>query len=152
MKKIYIFILITFCLFITGCSSNKVKEAKTLQNFEETCNNNGFDTADNLINYTDKEITGSIIAKIDNEQIEMVIYDSEESAKKVQDGHINDFMSIRNNLVNVKKEKGKNYYSFKMVTNGYYWVSTRIDNTLIFTKIPVDYKEKIDTILDNLNY
>ena len=152
MKKYTIFILILFCLCLTGCGNNKTKEAKTLNDFEEICTNNGFTVDDNMLNYTDKEITGAKIAKLDNEQIEMLIYEDATYAEKVQEKHIDSFMQIRNTMVTVDKDKGKNYYGFKMVSNGFYWVSTRIDNTLIFTKVPVDYKDKIDTILNALEY
>ncbi len=152
MKKYYLFILILFCLVVTGCASKETKEAKTLNDFEETFLNNGFTVNDNLLNYTDEEIVGAKIARIDNEHIEMVIYDSEKTAKKVQDSHIESFLNIRNTMVTVNKTEGKNFYEFKMVSNGYYWISTRIDNTLIFGKMPVDYKEKLDTILNELGY
>ena len=152
MKKYSLFILIFFCLIVTGCTSKETKETKTLNDFEEICNNNEFTVNDNMLNYTDSEIKGAKIAKIDNEYIEMVIYDTAESAKKVQDKHIDSFMKIRNTMVTVDKKEGKNFYEFKMVSNGYYWVSTRIDNTLIFTKAPIDYKEKMDTIITGLGY
>ena len=152
MKKYTILLLTIFCLFLTGCGNNKVKEVKTLNDFEEICTNNEFTVDDNMLNYTDKEITGAKIAKFDNEHIEMVIYEDDKYAKKVQDGHIDDFMKIRNTMVTVDKDKGKNYYNFKMVSNGYYWISTRIENTLIFGKVPIDYKEKVDTVLNSLGY
>ena len=152
MKKYHLLILIIFCLIITGCTSKETHDVKTLNDFEQTCTNNGYIVDDNMLNYVDREITGAKIAKLDNEHIEMVIYDNETSAKKVQDKHIDEFMKIRNTLVTVDEKKGKNFHYFKMVSNGYYWVSTRIDNTLIFTKVPVDYKEKIDTILNALGY
>ena len=152
MKKYAIVLLTIFCLFLTGCGNNKVKEVKTLNDFEDICTNNELTVDDNMLNYTATEITGAKIAKFDNEEIEMVIYEDEKYAEKVQNSHIDSYMQIRNTMVTVDKDKGKNYYSFKMVANGYYWISTRIENTLIFTKVPVDYKEKIDTILDALGY
>ena len=152
MKKYSLFILILLCLIISGCKSNETKEAKNLTDFETICTDNGFTVDDNLLNYTDREITGAKIAKIDNEHIEMVIYDDAKSAKTVQDKHIDDFMRIRNTMVTVDEKEGKNFHKFKMISNGYYWISTRIDNTLIFGKIPIDYKEKIDTILNDLDY
>ena len=152
MKKYSLFILILFCLVITGCASKETKEAKTLNDFEEICTNSGFTVNDNLLSYTDEEIKGAKIAKIDSEHIEMVVYDTAESAKKVQKKHIDDFMKIRNTMVTVDKKEGKNFYEFKMISNGYYWITTRIDNTLIFAKIPVDYKDKVDIILIGLGY
>ena len=152
MKRIGLLLLILCCFILTGCGSKEERTAKTLNDFEDICNDNGFAVTDGKVDYTEESITAARVASIDNEKIEMLIYDNSDTASKVQDGHIDSFMTIRNTMVTVDKKKGKNFYSFKMVSNGYYWVSTRIDNTLIFTKIPVDYKDNVDTILDSLGY
>ena len=39
-----------------------------------------------------------------------------------------------------------------MVSNGYYVVSSRIDNTLVFCKTMLKNKEKVEAILDSMNY
>ncbi len=152
MKKISLLLLIVCCLVITGCGSKEERQAKSLHDFEEVCNSNGFSVTDDLINYPEEEITGAYAASIDNEKIEMLIYSDSDVASKVQERQIDDFSKIRNTMITVDKKKGKNFYGYKMVANNYYWVSTRVDNTLIFVKIPVDYKDKIDTVLDSLGY
>lgn len=152
MKKTFLLCLILCCFIVAGCS-NKVKDVKTLNDFDKVCTDLGYDSNDNLQNYqTDSYIIGSKVINLDEYKVEMIIYDNEDNAKKVQEQQIDTFMKVRNTMVTVVKDKGKNFYEFKMVTNGFYMVSTRIENTLIFTQIPVDYKDKVDSIINELGY
>lgn len=152
MKKISVLFILLCCFILTGCS-NEVKEIKNLNDFVNVCASLGFEANDNLQNYqTDSYIVGSKVVKLDEYPVEMIIYDSEDNANKVQEQQIDTFLKVRNTMVTTVKKKGKNYYEFKMVTNGYYMVSTRVENTLIFAQLPVDYKDKVDSIMDKLGY
>ena len=39
-----------------------------------------------------------------------------------------------------------------MISNGYFMVTSRIENTLIFSKTPLANKEKVEAILTDMNY
>ena len=82
----------------------------------------------------------------------MVVYDTLDNAKKTQDSHIEKFKNVKSSGATGESAKGKNYDSFSLISNGFYMVSSRIDNTLIFTKTAVENKDKILTILDSLGY
>ena len=152
MKKISLFLLALFCLVLTGCGG-ETKEVKSLNDFESVCTDNGYTVNDNYSEYTGiSYITGSRKAVVDNLELDMVIYDTEANAKKAQDSHIKAFKNIKSSGATGESKKGKNFYSFSLISNGYYMVSSRIDNTLIFTKTDVQNKDKIINILDNLNY
>ena len=152
MKKINVFLLL-FCLFMVGCSSNKTKEVSTLDIFQSISINNGFNVSNNIDSYQDiSYITGSMIATMDDITIEMVTYDNGESAKKAQDKHMVVFNTMKGSGAVVHKDKGKNYYKYDMVSNGYYMVSSRIDNTLVFSKTLVKNKDKVEAILNEMNY
>ena len=155
MKKISLYMLCLICLVLSGCGSNKTKEATTLDKFQTVCVNNGFSYEDKLSDYQSQNIDyieGAIRATTDDVTIEMVVYDTPESADKTQEQHIASFMNIKSTGATAHKDKGKNYYKFTMVSNGYYMVSSRIDNTLVFSKTLLANKEKIETILNEINY
>lgn len=155
MKKISLYILCLVCLVLAGCGSSKTKEVGSLDKFQSACVNNGFSYQDKLSEYQEKNITyitGAILGSLDNTEIEMVVYDTPESADKTQKQHIASFMNIKSTGATAHKEKGKNYYKFTMVSNGYYMVSSRIDNTLVFSKTLLANKEKIENILNEINY
>ena len=155
MKRIYLIFLCFICLLLVGCTSSKTKEVGTLDTFQTVCVSNGLDCIDKLSDYQAQEvnyITGAIKGTLDDLTIEMVVYDNEENAKKAQSQHIASFMGMKGTAVTAHNEKGKNYKSFNMISNNYYMVSNRIENTLIFSKTPLTNKDKIDKILTEMGY
>ena len=82
----------------------------------------------------------------------MVTYDTTENAKKAQDSHIDIFKIMKGSGAVINKDEGKNYYKYDMVSNGYYMVTTRVDNTLVFSKTQATNKETIEKILNEMGY
>ncbi len=153
MKKINLLVLLLFCLVITGCNSNKSKDVGTLDSFEAACTNNGLSVSDNMQEYKDVNyVSEAKVAVLDDIRIQMVIYDNNENAENVLNEHISAFMTMKGSGSVINKDKGNNYYHFDMISNGYYMVTSRIDNTLIFTKTPVKNKEIVDSIFNELDY
>ena len=153
MKKISILFILTLCLFLTGCNY-KTKETKSLETFETISTNNGFIAYSTLNNYSKETyiIDATKATKDNNIEIEMINYDTEESAKKVQDKQIDGFMGLKSANAVINKDKGKNYYKYSMISNRYYMISSRIDNTLIFSKTKVENKDIVNKIFDELGY
>ena len=151
MKKIYILFLLFICVFITGCGGTKTSvDGNT---FAEIGFSNGLIVNDNMVSYADEEyIINAKKANRDDLIIEMIIYDSEDTADKVQDNQIKTFNNLKNTGATVKKNKGKNYYSYSLVSNGYYMISSRVDNTLIFYKTTLDNKDTVVNFLEKLGY
>ena len=151
MKKIKI-VLIMFCfLFIVGCGDS-VKEVGSLDKFQEVASENELIVEDNMANYTADYIKEAMVALNDDLSIEMIVYTDEDNASNVQDSHINTQMNMKSTSGVTKKFNGNNYYKFTMISNGYYLVSNRIDNTLIFTKTLLKNKDTVDNILEAMGY
>ena len=152
MKKISLFLILSIFFVLTGCNTTE-KEVGSLSNFETNASNNDFTVVDNMNNYQGLSyINSAMLASKDETKIEMIIYDTEKTAINVQEKQIESFMNLKNTLATVSKEKGKNYYKFTMISNGYFMVSSRIANTLIFTKSPIDEKNNIENILNEMGY
>ena len=150
MKKIVLGIIVLF--LVCGCG-NKEKVAKETSDFETVCSNNKYVSKDIMEEYRSKDyITKAVKCTINEGELEMIVYDTDETAKKIQDKQIEIFNNLRSTGNIIKKETGKNYYKYTMVSNGYYMVSSRIDNTVIFTKITLDEKENIDELLSDIEY
>ncbi len=155
MKKFKFIFLCFICLLLVGCGSNETKEIGSLETFQNVCINNGLTYTDMLSEYQAQKadyITGAIRCTLDDLTIEMVIYDTEENAGKAQKQHISSFMTLKGTAATAHNEKGKNYKLFNMISNNYYMVSNRIENTLIFTKAPLANKDKVDAIMTAMNY
>ena len=153
MKKRYFILLgLVICLILTGCGGGS-KEVKSTSDFDMVASNNGFTVNDNMSTYSGNDyITGAMVATTSDITIEMVIYDSVENANKVQEGQIDSFNLLKSTGASEKKDKGDNYYKYFLISNNYYMVSSRVDNTLIFCKTLLTNKEEVDKVLDELGY
>ena len=153
MKKFNLLFLLFLCLIITGCTSNDSKDVGSLNDFESTCINNGFNVNDDMDEYKDVDyVSEAKVATLDDTTIQMVVYDNSDNAEKVQDEQIDYFMTLKGSGSIINNDKGKNYYHFDMISNGYYMVTSRIDNTLVFTKTLLKNKERVDNIFKEFNY
>lgn len=151
MKKLLV--ILVFCMFITGCSSNKTREVKTLDDFKNIAMENNFLVDDNNFAYSSVDyIEASMVAKLDDAKIEMVVYSNAEYASQVQEEQISSFATLKHTGAFIEKEKGANYYDYVLISNNRYMVTTRIDNTLIFTKAMLEDKDVISKIIDGLGY
>ena len=151
MKKFKIVLMVMIVFLITGCAS-KVKDVKSIDNFKNSAEEKDLIASDNIENYTADYINEAMIATRDDLEIEMIVYDNDENASKIQESHIKTFMNMKSTGSIIKKNKGKNYYKFTMISNGYYLVTSRIDNTLVFTKTLLKNKDIVDSILDKMEY
>ena len=151
--KIKCLVLLLFCFILVGCSSGKEKEVVTTSKFEEISNSNSFIYLDNIGSYPNIDYMSEAKKAIsDDIVIEYIVYTDEDSAKKAQDGQIENFRNIKGTAVTEHKDDGKNYYKFWMVSNGYYMISSRVDNTLVFCKTLLNNKEKVEKIIEDMGY
>ena len=153
MKKLSMYLLLVICLFVTGCGNDRVKETATLDEFEASSINKGFSVSDNMDSYS--KVTYILDAKIATYQdieMEMIKYSSVDYAKQVQENQIESFSLLKNTGAYAEKEKGSNYYKYALVSNGRYMISTRVDDTLIFSKVLLKDRELIEEIINGLGY
>ena len=153
MKKVNFLLLGMFCLLLVGCGNNNNKDVVSTDEFQKAIVNNKFTFLDNMGSYLDVDyVKDAKKGVLDSIVIEMVVYDNEDNAKKVQESQIKAFKTIKNTAAPEEKEEGKNYYKYSMVSNGYYMVSSRIDNTLVFCKTLLENKEKVEAVLEEIKY
>ena len=153
MKKNYLIIFVVILFTLCGCS-NKSKAVKGIDEFNEISVNNDFKVVDNMNSYENIDyIDYATLAVIDDDSnLEMVIYESVDYATKVQEGQIENFASRKSTGATEKKDKGKNYYKYSLISNNRYMVSSRVENTLIFCNTSLSNKSSVDAILEELEY
>lgn len=154
MKKNYFILLILIMAFITtGCGNSKMKEVTDVESFTSEATTDGFTVSDNSDTYQEYDyILSSTLAIVDEVNIEMVVYDTADNAKKSQEQQIEKFNLLKSANAIIKKDEGKNYYRYTMVSNGQYMITSRIDNTLIFCKTNTDNSSKVEKLFDDLGY
>lgn len=153
LKNISVYLLLIICLFITGCGEEKTKKVATLDEFGNIASEKGFTVSDTTDSYSNADyILEAKQAIYEDITIEMIKYSDSEYADKVQKNHIENFDLLKSTAATAHKDKGANYYSYSIVSNNRYMISTRVDNTLIFCKVMLNDKEIVDEILDKLGY
>lgn len=153
MKKLSIYFLVIMCLFMTGCGSNKMKETVTLDDFVKILTDNGFTVSDNMSNYSNVDYIVEVKkAVMDDIEIEMVKYTTNDYAVKVQDSQIESFNLLKSTGAHEDKEKGSNYYKYVLVSNNRYMINSRVDDTLVFCKTLLENKEKVEKVYNDLGY
>ena len=153
MKRISLICLVVICLLLVGCGSKEVKEVKNLDNFQTLMLNADFSVNNNINNYQEYDyITGSYLAVKDGYTIEMVTYDNEDSAKKAYNNLTKKFKEMKASGATADTSKGANFQTYKMISNNYYMVTSRVDNTMMFTKAPLEYKDEIDKLYTDMGY
>ena len=152
MKKL--FLLLLTCLFITGCGSNETREATTAETFDTAVQNSGFTTKTNLDRYNGVDyIKESVLATYEEGvEIEFIVYSSSDYAEQVQEQQISSFSTLKSTGAFVEKEKGANYYDYTLISNNRYMATTRIDNTLVFAKVKLEYRDLVENLINSLGY
>ena len=73
-------------------------------------------------------------AKLNDIEIEMIVYSDSKSADTVLESHIESFNLLKSTAAHEKDIKGDNYHKYFLVSNRMYMISSRVENTLIFCK------------------
>ena len=152
MKKFNFCLLLIMCLFISGCGV-KSKDVTTIDKFIEVAEDNNLLIVNNMDTYSSVDyILDSRKAVVGDTEIEMVVYVDSESADKALEYHISSFETLKSTAAAEKEQKGENYHSYFLISNNRYMISTRVDNTLIFSKAMVENKELVEKIISELGY
>lgn len=148
MKKVLTVVMIFVCLVtLTGCGK---KVALSNEKMTSKLNELGFDVKDITDSMEDSNVNVVKTANNGKYQIEYYIFKSQETAKKAYD-------SNKKMLSASKKYKGKadnkdNYNKYVQETDSSYNSIIRIDNTLVYVSVNIDYKKNVKKVLNELGY
>ena len=146
MKKIIKILMFLFIIVaLSGCGSKKVLKPSDVQNRLSSL---GFSIND-ITNYMeDKNIKSVITANNGKYQIEFFTFNSKKNAKEAYNTNVKSFLANKN----VKKEKNEdNYDKFTQELSDTYNVVIRLDNTLLYSSINLEYKNDLNKIIKKLN-
>lgn len=150
MRKIILGIItILIILSLTGCGN---KKALTNNEFSEILGVEGFAVTDVTTLMEDENIEVLAAANNNNYQLEYHIYKTKEAAKKAYEGNKKSFATYKKNNNKEKNVTGNNYEKYTLELSDEYKVVSRIDNTLVYASISLEYKKDLNNILDKLGY
>lgn len=148
MKKyIKILIIVSLVIFLTACSGPKKPLDKNTA--MDLLANEGFVVSDNVSYMEDKTIKTALSGHNGKYQIEYYIFDSEKRAKEAYNGNKKSFDA---NEKKAKEKKKDAYNKYTQELTDTYNVLVRVDNTLIYASINIEYKKDLNKVLKELNY
>ncbi len=148
MKKILKF-LVVIAILVTLCGCGK-KEALTDKELKDKLSNMGFNLHDITDSMEDSNISVVRTANNRKYQIEYYVFKSADTAKTAYENNMK--MFEENKKYKGKKKSNDNYNKYIQKTDDYYNVITRIDNTLIYVSVNIDYKNDVNKVLNKLGY
>ncbi len=152
MKRYFVILIIIICLFtLTGCSLMKKKiSLDEFQDYTNSKNYNFFDVTDNF-DYN-KEVKKAGMAATTVWQIEFYIFDTKEHAIDMFNINKKLFKKDKNNNSYEYMNDGINYKYYTLTTNKTYMYICRVDNTVIYCRVPVEYRNKVKRFIKDMGY
>lgn len=147
MKKIIkLFTCLLIIVTLSGCGSKKALKSNDIKN---KLSNLGFTINDVTSYMEDENIKNVITANNGKYQIEFYTFDSKEDAKKAYETNVKNFTINKKN----KKEKHEdNYDKFTQELSDTYNMVIRLNNTLLYSSINLEYKRDLNKTIKNLGY
>ena len=154
LKKIFVVFSLLLALFaVTGCSLFS-KKAVTSSRFKTVAENNNLTIIDAKSQMSEYEfILEALIAKAaDDWQIEFYVLSTNNEAKDMYDTNRKKFEDSKSGTVKEKFMTVREYSMYDLESGGYYMHLTKVDNTLLYVKVPSNYKENAKKIIKDLGY
>lgn len=148
-KIILVGVLFSMLLILTGCGN---KKALTTEEFTNLANENGFTISDATSQFTDSYVSKATLALKDGYQIEFYVIDNVENSKKMFEYNKNQFQNYKSGVSTELSKSVGNYSTYLLQSNGYYMYLSRIDNTLIYIRTDISYKEEVKSFVEKIGY
>ena len=153
IKKLfkYLFIIFIIVIFVSGCGVQK--KVLTVDEFRSISEDRGyhfFDVSDRFLD--DDKIVSASLAATSVWQVEFYVLDNKDHAIEMYDSNIHTFLGEKDSNSYEKKEKGLNYENYSLTTNKTYMYVCRVDNTIIYSRVPVEYRSNIIKFINKLKY
>lgn len=147
MKRFFkIFVFIFMALMLSACGN---KKALTPREITIKLFNNSFSVTDVTSQMEDKSISYVASANNGRFQIEYYVFVNEEDAKKAYKNNKESFESYKTK----GKEKAKeSYEKYTQQLSDTYNLIIRVDNTLLYSSVNIEYKRDLNKVIKELGY
>lgn len=153
MKKIKLFLLLLLTFGLIGCASNEEKVSINADKFRQTLTNHGFAVLDQSDIYKNESyILTASKATYQDVEISFFEYDNAENAEKILKNQIDTFNLRKSTGASTTNQEGKNFHKYILISNNYYMISVRVDNTVAFCSTPLTNKEVLEKAFNSIGY
>jgi len=145
--KICLCFLILFGL--TGCIN---KEKITKEVFNSVTESYNLNVIDRTEEYNDDILISYVYSSNDEYFIEYYELNNEENAIKLYDQNVYEMENSKGANYSESFLNGNNCQSYAVTANGKYTYISRVENTIVFSEVKKEYKDKIKEIVKDLGY
>ena len=154
MKKIIVIgiLCIVMIFIITGCKATK--KPLNGEEFTQIAEKHELTVVDVKEQFSENpEIeTALVAAKIDKWQIEHYQLATKDDAKKMFEKNKTTFEELSKDSKKETKIEIGNYTKYTSETDDYFMLLSRVDNTFLYVRVPIEYKEDAIAIIKDLGY
>ena len=152
MKKMkyfgFIFILI---LLITGCSLKK--DIMTMDDFKRISEDSKCTFVDSTDSFVEVDgITKVGIASNGYWQVEFYQLSTNLKAADLFESNKQGFLEDSSTTSVEKSTKGTNYQTFSLTTGTSYMYLSVVENTLLYVRVPVEYRDQVRKLVEKTGY
>ncbi len=146
-KKITkIFAFIAMIILLSACGEKKVLKTEDMVS---KLSNNGFIVTDVTKQMEDPSVTYVASANNGKFQIEYYVFETKKQAKAA---YTNNKKSFETNKTKGKETSGDTYNKYVQELSDTYNVITRVDNTLLYASVNIEYKGTLKNVFKDLGY
>ena len=135
---------------VTGCGN---KKAITTSDFKSKAEKAGYQTADVYNQYKEfgyvKEAT---VATKDGYQVEFYVLDNKSNAAGMFNTNKTTFENTKSGSATESSVELGNYSTYSLTSSDSYMYLSRVDNTLIYVKVPESAKDNVKSLIKELGY
>ena len=152
MRKVFIYFCLFISLFIlTGCSLHK--KAISFDEFQSITMSSNYHFLDVTEQFSyDKRIKKAGLAATSVWQVEFYIFDSKDSADAMFQSNVKSFKEVKGSTSFEEKINMFNYKTYALTTNAQYMYVCRVDNTVAYSRVPVEYRDKVIKYIGKIGY
>ena len=147
MKRfLNLFVLILLVVILSACTKKKALSTKEIS---DKLSNNGFIITDVTNQMEDSNINYVASANNGKFQIEYYVFVDVDNAKKAYESNK---ASFENNKTKGKEKEAETYQKYTQELSDTYNLIARIDNTLIYSSVNIEYKKVLNKVIKDLGY
>lgn len=150
---VLIILIVLFCTMFAKL--NKEKESITAEDFKVKMQEKGYEIYDATSQFANYSYVKKVYIAVSNDQtykIEFYEMSDDENAISFYNNNKSIFESYKGNTVSEGSTNLKNYSKYNLTSNGKYYVISRINNTAAYVNSDSNYKDNINSVLNDLGY
>lgn len=150
-----VLLMAVLCVTAAGCTAKK--EAITSERFEEIMDENGYELLDVTSDFPEGTVERAILAQYSGEEsyeLQFLEFHSKDQAESLFEQHRDTFEAYSDAKSNVSVNIG-NYHYYEQTDiggDGYFYVLSQVDHTLLFGVVDKKCKDDVKDIMDKLGY